>query len=205
MKKRLMALGLLTVMSLLLCSCGEEPSLSAKEDVICIKVDESYTINVAQTDGEQITWSSRDTSVATVSPEGTVTGVGNGTTTIKLKTKNGYDHVGVVVESDTGYIDGEGNYIPAFTQQSNITEIVVGVKGGNKSDVTVRVGDVLQLKAYTTPQDSTDKITWHVDNASKAYVSVDEDGKVHIKAKGNATVTAYAPNGVSGKILLRCK
>lgn len=205
MKKRLIALGLLIIMSLLLCSCGEGPSLTVKEDVICIKVDESYTINVEQVDGEPIKWSSGDKAVATVSPEGTVTGVGNGTTTIKLKTANSFAYVGVVVESDSGYIDGEGNYVPAFTQQSDITEVVVGVKGGGKSDVTVRVGDVLQLKAYTTPSDSTDKITWHADNASKAYVSVDEDGKVQIKAKGNATVTAYAPNGVSGKILLRCK
>lgn len=204
MKKRITAFSLLVIMLLMLCSCGDDAALTVKEDVICIKVDETYTIKAEQSTDEQIQWISNDKTIATVSQEGTVTGVGSGTTTIKLKTSEGYAYVGVVVESDDGYFDEQGNYIPAYNQQSDITEIEVGVKAGGKGDVTLKVGEVYQLKAYITPSDSKDTIA-HWKSADDSIAKVDENGKVTIMKKGKTTVTAYAPNGVKGEIILRCK
>ena len=42
-------------------------------------------------------------------------------------------------------------------------------------------------------------------SADSSIARVDAEGKVQIIQKGVTTVTAYAPNGVSGKIILRCK
>ena len=204
MKKRFTAFSLVAIALLMLCSCGESPYLAVKEDVICIKVDETYTINVEQSDNEPVKWSSGDSAIATVSPEGTVTGVGSGTTTIRLKAGDSYAYVGVLVESDDGYFDEQGNYIPAYNQQSDITEIEVGVKAGGKGDVTLNVGEVYQLKAYITPSDSKDTVA-HWKSADESIAKVDENGKVTVMKSGKTTVSAYAPNGVKGDIILRCK
>lgn len=203
MRKKLISLALIVVMTVVLCSCAKENTLSVEEDIIRVKIDESRTIKVTQTIEEQLAWTSGDSSIVTVSPEGTVTGIGAGITTVTARTEDKYVHIGVIVEGDEGYFTNSGEFIPVFDGTSNITEIVVGVKGGNKNDVTVRVGDSHQLKAYTTPSDSTDLIVWQ--SADSSIARVDAEGKVQIIQKGVTTVTAYAPNGVSGKIILRCK
>ncbi len=203
MKKKLISLMLLIFTAIMLCSCSEENKLSVKEDIIRIKIDESYTIKVNQTKKENLTWSSLDPSIATVSPEGTVTAIGNGITTITAKTDKQHVHVGVVVGGNEGYVDNDGTFVQVFDGVSDITEITVGVKGGGKDDVTVKVGDKFQLRAYTTPSDSQDHITWKSDNSSIARVK--EDGTLEVINKGMVTITAYAPNGVNGKLIVRCK
>lgn len=203
MKKRLISLVIIAVMAFVLCSCSKENTLSVEEDIIRMKIDDSYTLKVGQTKEEQLTWSTADSDVATVSPEGTVTATGNGITTVTAEAEGKYVHIGVIVGGNEGYYTNSGEFIPVFDGNSNITEIVVGVKGGSKEDVTVKVGDVHQLKAYVTPSDSTDTIVWQ--SADSSIARVDAEGKVQIIQKGITTITAYAPNGVNGKMILRCK
>ena len=203
MKKRIISLCLLLVVAAMLCSCGKENTLTVKEDVVRMKIDESYTIKVEQEKDETLTWSSADSTIAIVSPEGTVSAVGNGITTVTARGEDAYIHVGIVVGGNNDYVDENGNVVQVFDGVSDITEITVGVKGGGKNDVTVKVGDTLQLRAYTVPSDSKDTIVWQSDDSSIARI--DEKGKVQIISKGVATVTAYAPNGVNGKLILRCK
>ena len=203
MKKRLISLVIIAVMAFVLCSCSKENTLSVEEDIIRMKIDDSYTLKVGQTKEEQLTWSTADSDVATVSPEGTVIATGNGITTVTAEAEGKYVHIGVIVGGNEGYYTNSGEFIPVFDGNSNITEIVVGVKGGSKEDVTVKVGDVHQLKAYVTPSDSTDTIVWQ--SADSSIARVDAEGKVQIIQKGITTITAYAPNGVNGKMILRCK
>ena len=194
---------LLVSMLFVLSACGKENKLTVEDNVIHLKIDEAYTIKVKQTNKQKIEWNSDDERIAIVSPEGTVTGVGDGITTIEIKTEDSTEYVGVIVKSDEGYFDNEGNYIPTFTQDSDIEKIVVGIKNGGKEDATVKVGETYQLKAYTTPSESSDTIVWKSDDST--IVRVDDEGKVQIINKGTTTVTAYAPNGVNGKMILRCK
>lgn len=202
MKKRMVSLCLLLA-SVMLCSCGKENILTVKEDVVRMKIDESYTIKVEQEKEETLTWSSADSSIAIVSPEGTVSAVGNGITTVTARGEDAYIHVGIVVGGNNDYVDENGNVVQVFDGVSDITELAVGVRGGGKNDVTVKVGDTIELRAYTVPSDSKDTIVWQSDDSSIARV--DEKGKVHIISKGVTTITAYAPNGVNGKLILRCK
>ena len=203
MKKRIISLCLLLVVAAMLCSCGKENTLTVKEDVVRMKIDESYTIKVEQEKDETLTWSSADSTIAIVSPEGTVSAVGNGITTVTARGEDAYIHVGIVVGGNNDYVDENGNVVQVFDGVSDITEIAVGVKGGGKNDVTVKVGDTLELRAYTVPSDSKDTIVWQSDDSSIARI--DEKGKVQIISKGVTTITAYAPNGVNGKLILRCK
>lgn len=202
MRKRIISLCLLLVAAML-CSCGGENVLTVKEDIVRMKIDESYTIKVEQEKDEILAWSSADTSIAIVSPEGTVSAVGNGITTVTACGEKAYVHVGIVVGGNNDYVDENGNVVQVFDGVSDITEITVGVRGGGKDDVTVKVGDSIQLRAYTVPSDSKDTIVWQSDDSSIARV--DEEGKLQLISKGVTTITAYAPNGVNGKLIVRCK
>ena len=168
-----------------------------------MKKDESYTIKVKQTKEEDLTWSSNDESVVVVSPEGTVSAVGNGITTVTARGEKAYVHVGVIVDGNGDYTDKDGNLVRVRNEKSDITEIVVGVRAGGKNDVTLASGKSYQLIAYITPSDSKDAIEWECDK--KDVVRVDKDGNLQVIGKGKAVVSAYAPNGVKGELIVRCK
>lgn len=201
MKKKVLSAAVLLVSAVLLCSCGKENVLSVKEKNIRIKVEEKYTVKVDQKKEEPLKWESANQSVAVVSPDGTVTAMGKGITTVTASGENTYVHVGVIVDSDDGYVDKDGNVVHVFNEESDITEISVGVRGGGRDDVTVKAGDTITLRAYVTPSDSKDKIVWK--SADSAIAKVDENGVVKVLRKGQTTISAYAPNGINGQLILR--
>lgn len=203
MKNRLFISGLLVASAVVLCSCGGENVLTVKEKSVRMKIDESYTVKVEQKKDETLKWSSGDESVAIVSPDGTVSAIGNGITTVTARGENAYVHVGVIVGGNNDYTDKNGNVVQVFDGESDITEITVGVKGGGKDDISIKEGETFQLRAYTVPSDSKDTIVWQSDDSSVARV--DEKGKLQAVGKGKTTITAYAPNGVNGKLIVRCK
>lgn len=202
MKRRTISVCL-AALALVLCSCGGENTLSVKEKNIRMKIDESYTVKVEQKKEETLSWSSADESIAIVSPEGTVSAVGNGITTVTARGEKAYVHVGVIVGGNNDYTDKNGNIVRVFDGVSDITEISVGVRGGGKDDISIKVGESFQLRAYTDPSDSKDTIVWQSDDS--AVARVDEKGKLTAVGKGKTTITAYAPNGVNGKLIVRCK
>jgi len=203
MKKRIVSMAALAVATMLLCSCGGENVITVKEKNIRMKIDESYTIKAEQKKEETLSWTSADESVVVVSPEGTVSAVGNGITTVTARGEKAFVHIGVIVGGNNDYTDKNGNVVRVFDGVSDITEIVVGVRGGGKEDVSVKVGETFQLRAYTTPSDSKDEIVWQSDD--KSVARVDDKGVLQAVGKGNTTITAYAPNGVNGKMIVRCK
>jgi len=202
-KKRLFIAGIAFSAAIILSSCGGENILTVKEKNIRMNIDESYTVKVQQKREETLKWTSGDESVAIVSPEGTVSAVGNGITTVTARGEDSHVHVGVIVGGNNDYTDKNGNVVRVFDGESDITEITVGVKGGGKNDISVKAGETFQLRAYTVPSDSKDTIVWQSDDSSVARV--DEKGKLQAVGKGKTTITAYAPNGVNGKLIVRCK
>ena len=206
MKKKLLVIGALLVSLLMLCSCGKKSNkLAVREDNIRMSVGGRYTVKLTGGNTNGVKWESANPEIAVVSTDGTVSAIGSGITTVSAKNSESSVHVGVIVDGNNDYVDDDGNIIEAFDGTSDITEIEVGVKGGGKGDISVKVGDKFTLTAYTTPSDSKDrdKIEWRTSDSS--VVRVNEEGVMSAVGKGKATVTAYAPNGVKGELIVRIK
>ena len=122
-----------------------------------------------------VTWSSSDTSVATVSG-GTITGVGTGTAVITAKTWN----------------DLTAKVTVTVTKNPNII-LPTGISLSEK-DITLTEGDSSTLTATITPSNATNKtVTWSSSNVSVA--TVDGTGKVTAVKEGTAVITATTVNG----------
>ncbi len=204
MKKRLIAIILVLSTAFVFASCKKgNDKLTAKESIVKMEVGGTHKVELEE-DVENVKWESKNNAIATVSPDGVITAVGGGITVVSAKTENSYVHIGVDVKGNKEYVDKDGNVIEVFDGASDITEIEVGVKTSSaRGDVTVKVGDAVTLRAYTTPSDSKDKIVWRTANASVA--TVNEKGEMKAVAKGKTEITAYAPNGVKGKLIVRVK
>lgn len=133
----------------------------------------TFTAEVAVLGGasKAVTWSSSDTSVATVTAAGVVTAVAEGTATVTATS------VGLPKRSDTVNI----TVVPAGPH-------VVSVKI-DQGDRDVHVSDTLQLTATVVVVDgaSTD-VTWSTD--APAIATVSPAGLVTAVAEGTAVITA---------------
>lgn len=133
------------------------------------------TIAPSRATNKNVSWTSSNTSVATVSSSGLVTGVSSGTATITVKTADG-----------------------GFTATSSIavgggTVKVTGVTV-SPSTAGVKVGNTQQLTATIAPSSATNqKVSWSSSNTSVATVS--PSGLVTGVSAGNATITATTADG----------
>jgi uncharacterized protein YjdB len=121
---------------------------------------------------QNVTWTSYDTSIATVTSEGKVKGIAPGTTTIRVKTKDG-----------------------GFTAKCKVT-VVIPVTGVtlDVSKVTLKVGKTKTLKATVKPSNATvTKVVWTSSNP--AVAKVNSSGKITAVKKGKATITATTADG----------
>ena len=117
----------------------------------------------------EVTWSSSDSSVATVDSSGVVTAISGGSAIITVTTN-------------------DGNH----TATCNITveQRVSGVSL-SRSDVTLSVDETLTLTVAVSPSDATHKtVTWT--SSDTAVATVDITGKVTAVGAGSATITATA-------------
>lgn len=136
----------------------------------------SLTASVAPADAtnKNVTYSTSDDAIATVTSEGVVSGVGAGTATITVTTEDG-----------------------GFTATSEVTVsaatvAVTGVTVSPESD-SIQVSETLTLTATVAPADATNKtVTWSSSDDSIATV---EDGVVTGVAAGTATITATTQDG----------
>ncbi len=139
------------------------------------------TIQPSDATDKSVTWTSSNTSVATVSTSGKVTAKAAGSCTITATTK-----------------DGSGL---KATCQLTVVQPVTGITLSSSS-LSLEVGKTQTLTATIQPADATDKsVTWTSSNTSVATVST--SGKVTAKAVGTCTVTCAAQDG-SG-IKAECK
>lgn len=124
---------------------------------------------------DQVTWSSSDTSVATVNNAGRVTGVKTGTATITAKTADG-----------------------GYTASCQITVTPKAVKATgvnlNKSSLSLAAGGSSALTATVNPAEASDKtVTWSSSNSAVATVS--STGTVTGIKAGTATITVKTADG----------
>jgi uncharacterized protein YjdB/type II secretory pathway pseudopilin PulG len=129
-----------------------------------------WTVAPADASNTNVTWSSSNTSIATVN-NGVVTGVAKGTATITVRT-----------------VDG------GFTATSTMTVNVpcTGVTL-NQSSITINRGSTYTLIATVLPADvSNASVTWSSSNTGIATVN---NGVVTAVAKGSATITVRTVDG----------
>ena len=130
------------------------------------------TVSPSDATDKTITWSSSNTSVATVK-NGKITAIKDGSATITAKSSNG--------KTATCKVTVKGN-------AKAVTKLTL-----NKTSVTLNKGASTQLTAKITPSDATNKtITWSTSNASIATV---KNGKITALKAGTATITAKSNNG----------
>ena len=142
-------------------------------------VSETLTATISPSDASNtsVTWTSSDTSVASVSPSGVVTGKAKGKATIT-----------VTANDDSG---------AQATCEVEVKQYVTSINL-NKTSLSLEIGDEVTLSATILPDNANDKTyTWS--SSDNAIASVDNSGKVTAKAKGKSTikVTANDGNGVN--------
>ena len=117
-----------------------------------------------------VTWASSKQSVATVSDNGLVTALAEGTSTITASA---------------------GSKSATCTIQVSKKVIEVTAVELDLNEVEIVEGESLTLIATVKPDDATDKtVTW--DSSDKAIATVDDNGKVTAVKEGKATITAKA-------------
>lgn len=175
MKKNLLYIPFLLLIVLSFTGCGEK-----KLEKISLKVDELIPINETkevkvyyEPNGieEEITWSSSNEEIATIS-KGIVTAKGIGKVTISATTVSG-------IKSQVD--------IEIYQKIETLTL--------DKQNVELYIGDTSQLNTTITPETATYKdITWASSNNDVATV---ENGLITAKASGESVITATTKEGIS--------
>ena len=125
--------------------------------------------------GNEVTFTSSDTNIATVNETGLVTGINKGTVTITATTANGYKATSTIL-----CYKPISSIIVTPTSQT----IYIG-NGDNPSTV--------QLTAIVNPTDTDEKVTWTSSNSSVAKVN--DTGLVTAVSTGIVTISAKNPSG----------
>ncbi len=168
------------------CKVTVETAIIAVEDITLNKDTLDMTVGDTETliatvtpdnaTDKTVTWSSANSSIASVSEDGLVTAISAGTTTVIASSSNGKQAVCLVTVN------------PGIVPVESITL--------SASDLLMRVGKTAELTAIVNPADATDPdVEWTSGDESIATISV-EDGKVIVTAlkEGVTTITAKALN-----------
>lgn len=163
-------------------------TVSPKTTTVKVGATASLSATVSPTNATEqgVTWSSSNSSMATVDDKGVVRGVAPGEVTITATSK------GDPQKKDTCTVTVQ----PADPVAP--TSITV-----TPSTQSVTVGKEVQLTATVLPTTATQTVTWESSNTSVA--TVDQSGKVTTKATGTATITAkttVAGSNMSGQCAL---
>ncbi len=128
---------------------------------------------------KSLIWTSTDETIATVSEDGVITAVSEGTTTIVVKTVSGISKViSVSVQSDV---------VP-------VEKIAV-----SPTTVKMNAGDTKTIVATVTPTNATNKtVSWSSSDETIATVSA--EGVITAVAAGTATITASSANGKTADV-----
>ena len=131
---------------------------------------------------KDVTYTSSNTSVATVSDNGLITAIKNGNTTITAKTSNG--------KQAKCTVKVNGKYV---------TKLIL-----SDSKLEMNVGDTKTLSVTIEPSDTNYRdVKFYSSNSTIA--SVTDSGKVTAKSKGTATITVESAHGENGaKIRATC-
>jgi len=143
----------------------------------------SYSLNPSDAYYKGVTWSSSDSTVATVDSSGSITALKAGTAKITIKTADGG-----YTATCTITVPGAGEP-PA----PPVTVPVTGVSL-DKTAVTLTAGGTGALKATVSPSDATNKnVTWSSSNTSVA--TVNGSGLITAVGAGAATIAVTSSDG----------
>lgn len=181
--RKTLALLLALTMMLSLCSFtafGAVESVTLDQSTLTLEVGQQATltptVTVTEESAQTVTWRSSKDSIVTVSDDGTVKAVAQGTAIIFATS---------TVDTDK-YASCEVTVTP-----KNIA--VTGISIANKKAVMV-VNDTFAFTATVQPDNATDKtVTWESTNPSVATVSA--DGTVTAKTAGTTNIVAKAGTG----------
>ena len=170
------------------CTVGDIPvsSISLNVSNVTIDVGKTYTLTATilpnNATNKVVTWSSSNTSVATVNSNGVVTGKSEGTATITAKTNNGKVASCMVK-------------VMRIVMATSITLL--------DNNITIDVGMSYYLQVMFTPLNPTNQnITWNSSNTSVATVI---NGSVTGKSEGKTTITARTDNGKTASCIVTVK
>ena len=139
----------------------------------------------------ELTWTSSDSSIASVDNNGIVKGLKAGTVTIIVKTKDGK-------VSETITITVENVPTPTPITPIPTPQVIQSLSFADDS-VSVKKGDSLKLIVSVNPVElSTEKLTWKSSDSN--IVSVDSSGKIKGLKEGTATITVTSSNGKTASI-----
>ncbi len=143
----------------------------------------SVTFNPSNASDKSVTWTSSDSSIATVDKNGKVTGKKAGKVTITVTTTNGKTATKEVTVKERPPVSS------------------VSISGSS----SVNVGKTITLKATVKPSDAADKtVTWSVKNGTGS-ATIDKNGKLKGVKAGTVTVTAKTKNGKSASKTITVK
>lgn len=147
----------------------------------------AVTITPANACVESTTFTSKNTGIATVSANGKITPVSEGSTTITVAVSDGYN----VYNKEVA--------VSVIKDIVAVTDVTLSVES-----VVKHIGDKFQLLATISPSDATNKsLIWTSSNP--AVASVDNEGNVEILTVGTVIITATANNGVAANCLVTAK
>ena len=154
-------------------------AVSLNKTSLTLEVGESYTLVVtvspSNATDKSITWSSTNSSVASVSG-GKVTAKSEGTTKITAEAHNGKTATCTVTVNEP---------VPEVVEVTSVSL--------NKTSLTLEIGESETLTATVLPSNATDKsVTWTSSAQSVATVA---NGTVTAVGSGTATITATTSNG----------
>uniref|UniRef100_A0A6C0KGJ5 Peptidase S53 domain-containing protein n=1 Tax=viral metagenome TaxID=1070528 RepID=A0A6C0KGJ5_9ZZZZ len=152
-------------------------SISPPSSTIPVSQTQQLSVIVSPSDAtnQSITWSSLNSSIASVSSSGLVTGLAAGSTAIIATS-----------------IDGE------FKGASNVTvplsTVPVSSIGLSTSSITLNVNQTYQASAVVLPSNATNTtVTWSSSNSM--YASVSSSGLITAVSAGTVTITATTVDG----------
>ena len=171
--------------------------LSAEKTAYTVSVGETLTIPYRKApvlSDEVITFTSSNSSIASITPDGVLTAKKPGTVTLTLTSSYGQTFSGCKVTVTER--SGSSGSPSSNTGQNGKTVIkaktIKKVKQSKKIK-TATVGKSVQLKVKLSPANATEKPVWTSSKPKVATVS--QDGKVIPKKKGKTKITARIANG----------
>ncbi len=142
------------------------------------------TVTPSNATNKALSWSSSNTSVATVDTNGNVKGVSVGTATITVKSSNNIIATSVIIVTNP------------IIEVQNITL--------DTTSITLNTPNSKKVNATVTPSNATNKIlTWSSSNTSVA--TVDSAGNIKAVGQGSATITVKSNNNISKTVSVTVK